>query len=415
VKDAVAIIDPISSGRRYGREAQAMGFRAIAVLTPTSLPDALKRFASVESFDEVHDMSSIEETAHYLLSRQVKAVIAGHHFALRTVDVLADKLGLIGNPLGSVDARRNKLAMKRKLLEKGVAATQSRAISTHTIADFEDFSMKFPVVVKPSEGSGSLQVKVCRNLEDLASGLQAIESLDRVYAGEDRMSLVEEYIDGPEYFMTTANYGDGAKQLLCFAKYDKVQKENRPSIYKNIYSLSIDSDEARAAFRYISDINRALDVDVGVNDIEFKITPTGPLVIEQNNRLPGADVPFLIEKCTGINCYQLNISIFSGVATDRPEASYKKHFYICCLINDIEGTVEDIQGTQAVKALPGVIGIDLLTEVGAVAYKTVDFITTWAFVYMVHESPAQLERNAEYIHDNMRLRVAGTSSRYAQS
>jgi biotin carboxylase len=404
---SVAVIDPISSGRRYGIEAKAMGLRPIAVLTGTSLPEPLKRFASVESFDEIHHMNSVEETARFLRARNVQAVVAGHHFGLRVVDTLANHLGLVGNPLGGVDARLNKLAMKRRLCERGVAATPSKAICTKTVGDFESVGMTFPVVLKPSEGSGSLSVKICRDMDELRSGLTTIESLDEVYAGKDGLSLVEEYIDGPEHFIITANYGDGSKQLLCFAKYDKLQTRHRPSIYKNIYSLPIDSEEAQAAFRYICDINRALDVDYGINDVEFKITPEGPRVIEQNNRLPGANVPFLIERCTGVNCYQLNLNIFSdAVARQKPDIVYHKHFFICCLMNDVEGTVVGIHGLQSATALPGVIGVDLMTGIGQPAYETVDFITTWAFVYMVHEDAVLLKRNAELIHANFRLSVA---------
>lgn len=410
--NTVAIIDPISSGRLYGREAKAIGFKPIAVLTGTPLSDALKRFASVESFDEVHHMKDVEKTARFLRSRDVKAVLAGHHFALRVVDNLAGLLGLVGNSLDGVEARLNKLAMKRRLHEHGVPATQSRGICTKNLSDFKRFGMSFPVVLKPSEGSGSLSVKICRSLDEIRSGLIEIESLDLVYSGNERISLVEEYIEGPEYFITTANYGDGNKQLLCFARYEKVQTQHRPSIYKNIYSLPIDSDAAQAAFRYACDINRALGVEHGINDIEFKLTPHGPLVIEQNNRLPGANVPALIERCTGINCYWLNLGIFSDtVPIQKPEVIYRKHFFICCLANDVVGTVIDVEGMDVVKALPGVVGVDLMVEVGEVIDKTTDFITTWAFVYMIHEDPQLLRRNADFVHANLRLSVAPPSRR----
>jgi hypothetical protein len=47
-----------------------------------------------------------------------------------------------------------------------------------------------------------------------------------------------------------------------------------------------------------------------------------------------------------------------------------------------------------------------MTGIGQPAYETVDFITTWAFVYMVHEDAVLLKRNAELIHANFRLSVA---------
>jgi biotin carboxylase len=405
----IAVIDPISSGRRYGQEARSLGIKSIALLTGTAMPESLKRFASVEAFDEVHRIENLDETIGYLERQGVSAVVAGHHFALRLVDAVADRLGLACNPLAGVDARLNKLAMKQRLQDRGVAATRSHAINSATMDRFDSLGMKFPVVLKPSEGSGALNVKVCRNRADLDDGLRAIEALDAVYAGHDGDSLVEEFIEGPEHFITTANYGDGSRQLLCFAAYDKVQVDDRPSIYRNIYSLPIDTAKAQAAFQYACEVNHALDVVHGINDIEFKFTADGPRIIEQNNRLPGANVPFLIEQCTGINCYRLNLDIFSRQAPEpRPPVTYGKHFWICCLANEVQGVVEGMQGLDEVRALPGIAGVDLMVAPGDAARKTVDFITTWAFVYMVHEDPQQLRRNAEFIHDTMRLRVATT-------
>lgn len=406
MQPSVAIIDPISSGRRYGMEAKALGYRPIAILTRRSLPETLAKFAGLEGFDEAYYVTSLKAAAAYLSKKNVVALLAGHHFALHVVDELASLLHLPFNPIALREARINKLDMKEQLRKSGVFATPAYPVTHSTLSDLPGTGLRFPLILKPAEGSGSLKVKVCHTVDDLAQGLDMIDTIDRAYLGHDGVSLVEEFIPGPEYFVTTANLGKGKRELLCFAKYDKLQIGDSPSVYRNIFSQPLDSDAARMAFQYVCEINEALGVEFGINDVELKITDGKCKIIEQNNRLPGANVPHLIERATGINCYKLNIEIFSG----KPPAamgpvSYDRHFCICCLINPEGGDVAAVENIDVLDRIPAVVGIDLLAAPGEYAPPTVDFTTAFAFVYLVDEDPEKLREYADYIHANVKLKM----------
>lgn len=406
MQPSVAIIDPISSGRRYGIEAKALGYRPIAILTRRSLPETLAKFAGLEGFDEAYYVTTLKAAAAYLSKKNVVAVLAGHHFALHVVDELASMLQLPCNSIELRLARINKLDMKDQLRKSGVFATPAFPLTKSTLSDLPLTEMQFPLILKPAEGSGSLKVKVCHTIDDLAEGLDVIDTIDRAYLGHNGVSLVEEFIPGPEYFVTTANLGNGNRKLLCFAKYDKLQIGDSPSVYRNIFSQPLDSEEAQMAFRYVCEINEALGVEFGINDVELKITEGECKIIEQNNRLPGANVPHLIERATGINCYKLNIEIFSGISPNSIDAvSYDRHFCICCLINPEGGDVEAVENIHALEEIPAVIGIDLFAGPGEYAPPTVDFTTAFAFVYLVDSDPKRLREYANYIHANVKLKM----------
>jgi biotin carboxylase len=402
---SIVVIDPVSSGRRYGLEISKKGFHSIALTTRDRFPGMLHRLHSCEGFSDSIKAYDFDEAVEKLSGLNVQAIILGSDSALKITDRLAQHFSLVGNPLQTRQARANKFAMKQQLKLRGVPATQSTQVSLDQMIKGELLTLDFPVVVKPSQGTGSKNVKVCHSRGEIYKALAAIESANDGHVDEERGAIVEEFIEGPEFFIATANFGkDKKKRILCFAEYEKISVGNNPSIYKNIRSLPPLSGKATEAFAYIRRVNEALEVDFGINDVEFKINDKGHFIIEQNGRLPGANVPSLVEACTGINCYDLNLDIFLGrTAEDLAEVDYKKHFCICCLISTESGEIRSISGLDAVSSLSSVNDINLLVKEGEQIQDTQDFLSTWGFVYLVHEDPNVLAKHSRIVHDTLRL------------
>ncbi|MEB0198224.1 ATP-grasp domain-containing protein, partial [Pseudomonas sp. 5S4] len=283
----------------------------------------------------------------------MRAIIPGSDSALKISDKLADHFFVVGNPVATCLSRVNKWEMKKRLISKGINATPSFKITLDELIEGAEFDIPFPMVVKPCQGTGSKNVKICNSRGDVYRALAAIESAGESYIAEEKFALMEEYIDGQEYFIATANLGKNlSRQILCFAEYEKIRVGNNPSVYKNIRSVSPLSEMALNAFSYVEQVNDTLEANIGINDIEFKINSKGVFIIEQNGRLPGANVPSLIELCTGINLYDLNIDLFLGVPplyVHAPE--YHKHFCICCLISYKGGNLKKIDGLEFVTEL----------------------------------------------------------------
>jgi biotin carboxylase len=402
---SIVVIDPVSSARRYGSEISKKGFNSVALITRDRFPGMLHRLHSCEGFAQSVKAYDFEEAVEKLSGLNIKAIIPGSDSALKMSDCLAEYFALIGNPVATRQARTNKLAMKHQLRSRGVVATQSVGITLDHLLKGGLLELEFPAVVKPSQGTGSKNVKVCHNRGDVYKALAAIESANEGHVEEERGALIEEFIEGPEYFVATANYGRNKnKQILCFAEYEKVRVGNNPSVYKNIRSLPPMSLEASKAFEYINKVNEALEADYGINDVEFKINDKGHFIVEQNGRLPGANVPSLVEVCTGLNCYSLNLDIFLGLSTgDFYNVDYKKHFCICCLINTQSGKVKEISGLDVITRLSSVHDISLLVKEGEYIQDTQDFLSTWGFVYLVHESPDVLAEHSRVVHETLRL------------
>lgn len=398
---SIVVIDPISSARRYGAEIRKKGYKSIALITRKFPSQWLH---SVEGFDEVFHIRDGASASQLLRTKNVKAVLPGSDSALKISDRLAEALVVRANPSKSYRVRLNKIDMKKRLLAKGVATTSAYEISLDSLSSGFNFDLTFPVVVKPSEGTGSKNVRVCESKSDIYKAVAAIESANDSYNKEEKVALVEEYIHGREYFISTANLGNpDSKEILCMAEYEKIQVGNSPSVYKNIRSISPATPIAQRAFRYIKQINIALDFNIGINDIEFKINSDGHFIIEQNGRLPGANVPSLIELCTGINCYELNIDLYLGKKISNISPEYTKHFCICCLISDTNGTLKKVEGLSQIKTLSSFHSANIIRNPGDTVEITQDFLSTWGFVYLINEDQKTLEQHAKKVHDAMKM------------
>lgn len=406
-RQTVVVIDPISSGRRYGQDIRHKGYHALALVTRKRFPGRLHRLHAVDGFDEVVHVESLEQAKRCMTGRAVRAVIPGSDSALRISDRLAAHLGVVGNPVPTRFARMNKFEMKRRLQEQGVPVTPAFRLSMDDLAQGHDPGIDFPVVVKPSQGTGAKNVTICQSRIDLYKALAAIERNVDAGSEEEKHALVEAYVEGPEYFIVTANLGAAGRQILCFAEYEKIQIGDHPSIYRNIRSISPISAQARQAFIYTSQVNSAIEANIGINDIEFKINPTGHFIIEQNGRLPGANVPALIELCTGLNCYDLNIDIYLGHAPlSLSVPRYDKYFCICCLISEQGGKVTGFEGVALIEELESFHELNFHVKKGEVIEATRDFLSTWGFVYLIHEDCDLLRRQAEIVHENLKLTLA---------
>lgn len=402
---AVVVVDPISSGQYYGGEIQRSGYLSIALISVKKLSEAVRHLQKLNEFECIIYAEGVEEAVQALSRFNVRAVIPGSDIGTRLSDALGTRFGLISNRLESSPVRFNKRELKKQLLAKGVAATKSWGIRLEKLDTDPCPQFEYPLVVKPAQGTGSRNVKICRNYSDLYAAVQAVQRNKEAQTEEERCALVEQYLEGDEYFVVTANCGmSGYKRMLCFAIYEKLEVNGNPSIYKNIRSLPLDDKRGAVAFSYVSMVNDAIEFVWGVNDVELKLGSDGPLIIEQNGRLPGANVPRLIEVCSGVNCYSLSLDIYLGLPLgDTKSVAFSKHFCICCLICDVSGVVKDISGLDLVKSLESFYMMELYVSEGCFVEQTRDFLSSWGMVYLVHESRDVLTEDSESVHRFLKL------------
>ncbi|MBE6737521.1 MAG: ATP-grasp domain-containing protein [Ruminococcaceae bacterium] len=234
---------------------------------------------------------------------------AGSDLAMPTVAYICEKLNLCCNSYEVALRCTNKYEMRKAMKEAGVKTP------FFTLADinsnFDNILIPYPVIVKPSDSSGSRGIHLAINEEELVSAIK--ESSAFSPSGK---AIIEDYIDGNEYSCECVSY-NGNHTFLAFTKKfttgapdyietghiqpDDIPEEYKQKIIETIFS-SLD----------------ALGVTYGATHTEFKIDSNGNMgIIEIGARMGGGCIGSdLVCLSTGKDFLKMIIDIACGKEPD---------------------------------------------------------------------------------------------------
>lgn len=119
--------------------------------------------------------------------------------AMIAVNYVANDLGLQGNSIEATNRSTNKHEMRLAFEQGGDPSLNSMIVDEKT--DLIDLPIKYPVVVKPTDRSGSRGI---RKLEDARGLEEAIQkALEESF---EKKALIEEYAEGEEYSVEGLSY-----------------------------------------------------------------------------------------------------------------------------------------------------------------------------------------------------------------
>lgn len=199
--------------------------------------------------------------------------------AAPTVAYVAANLGLNGNTYESACKANNKFQMREALRKASVQCPQYICVTD--ILQLEGLDFKYPLIVKPSDRSGSLGVVKVNSHSQL---LEAVNNAIGVsFKGQ---AMVEEFIEGREISVEFISY-HGCHYPLQIT--DKVTT-GAPHFVELAHHQPADLSEER--FCEIYSITRnalnALGLMEGASHSEYKITPDGRIyVMEIGGRMGG--------------------------------------------------------------------------------------------------------------------------------
>lgn len=227
-----------------------------------------------------------------------------------TVNYVAENLGLPCNPTSTTLQCTNKFEMRKKMKENGVKTPAFIKVSNDS-STWKVDDMKFPVIVKPTDRSGSRGITKVFNKEKLEKAVH--------YATKDsfeKMAIIEEYIEGDEYSCECISY-KGEHHFLAFTKKYTTGSPNfietghcEPSNIKEEYQEEIKENIFKAL--------TALEIQNGASHTEFKIDKDGNFgIIEIGARMGGDCIGSdLVQISTGYDFVKMVIDVAVGKAPD---------------------------------------------------------------------------------------------------
>lgn len=129
-----------------------------------------------------------------------------------TVNYVAEELGLVGNGMASAMVSTNKHLMRKAFEKAGLPSC--RSILADEGFDLGSLNMDFPLIVKPTDRSGSRGIFKVTNPDDLAAAV--------AFAREpsfEKKVLIEEFAEGREYSIEYISYQGEHNFLACTEKF----------------------------------------------------------------------------------------------------------------------------------------------------------------------------------------------------
>ncbi len=205
----------------------------------------------------------------------------GSDLANITVQYLAEKLGLPGNSSECITNSTNKYQMRKAFKEHGLKTPQFATVSIDD--DLTDIAntFKFPLIVKPTDRSGSRGIMKVNNLEELTTAVKESAS----YSFE-KHAIVEEFITGNEYSCECISY-KGEHHFLTITKKFTTGAPHyieTGHIEPSDLSDEIVENVKKTIFAALT----ALDVQYGASHSEFRVDEDGNIgIIEIGSRMGG--------------------------------------------------------------------------------------------------------------------------------
>ena len=281
------------------------------------------------SADFFYPISIIEKDEILAKCREIAPVgvcTIASDLASVTVNYVAHELGLTCNPPEIIERCTNKFAM-RKCFSDAKIATPAFVKTNCVTEQIED--MSFPLIVKPTDRSGSRSITKVYRREELDGAISRAVS-----DSFEKMAIVEEYIPGDEYSLEAVSYNGEHHFLAITKKYTT----GEPNFIEtgHVQPSDLSDEVAERAKKMIFDALYALGVQNGASHSEFRVDESGNVrIIEIGARMGGDCIGSdLVQLSTGCDYVRMVIDIACGKAPDLQSRGERHRAEIRFIFNE---------------------------------------------------------------------------------
>ena len=268
-------------------------------------------------------------------------VSIGSDLATHTVNYIQRKLNKPCNPPMTDIIATNKYEMRKAFLNCNVQCPKFVKVSS--CFDFDEIEgFRFPLIVKPTDRSGSRGIFKVNAKEELEKAIDA--SSKQAFSGE---VIIEEFIEGNEYSCEAISYR-GTHTILQFTKK---YTSGAPHFIETGHMEPADIPQF-AIERIESQIKQALDalkIEFGASHSEFKLDAEwNAHIIEIGARMGGDCIGSdLVPLSTGYDFMKMVIDVALGLEPDFTKIAAPSNSHIRFIFND-----DDYREFQSKKSKP---------------------------------------------------------------
>jgi len=397
----VAVILPTSTYRAkdFVAAAESLGVDLIVVSDQAPPFDMGDRFLQIDCADPTAAAAAIAKKGETV---DIDGVVAADDQGVMVAAETSAILGLPGNPPDSAAATRDKAKMRSRLAAAEVAQPRFAVVSPSGDLSAATAQVGFPLVIKPVDRSASQGVIRVDSPGGLADAAQRIRNI----VGEGANLIIEEYMTGDEIAIEgMVSRGE----LTVLAVFDKPDTRSGPYFPETLLVTPSRMDAAALveAERVAAAAVTALGVTTGPVHIELKVDDGRARVIEIAARsIGGLCSRSLNFGLMGTSLESLILRNALGVGKTHLKRE-PVSVGVLMIPTTESGILRSVDGTDEVRAIDGVTGIDLTMVPGDEIKAAPDGERYLGFVYARADGPQQVESALRKAMDQLEVQLEG--------
>lgn len=260
-----------------------------------------------------------ESLIQFILENNIQGIICLNEGTIPFASEIIELMGFPRLIRDDIRCLRNKMHMRKKLLNSGVFQPDFTYINENTVIN--NIDVTFPVVVKPVEMMASLGVKLVNNKIELINAIIAARNVDfngenlRQHYGFDASVLIESYLNGKEFSIETfVQNGEVVdffitRKFKCAEPYfDEIGHLANPQIPNSTYS---------AIKQFILKLHQSLGILNAITHTEVKIDNEIVGLVEIGCR-PGGDlIPLIHNLSASVSFAEVAAKIHTGIKLEN--------------------------------------------------------------------------------------------------
>lgn len=316
--------------------------------------------------DYYYPVSVLERVKILEICREVGidgVVSIGSDIVVPTVNFIASELGLTGNSRQSTLLSTDKFKMRKALTRMGIKCPE---FEVYTEPNFKDPSrFTFPVIVKPTDRSGSRGVTKVENPDFVNTAIK--KALENSFKGH---AIVEEFIEGKEFSVEMLSYRGNHWPL---AVTDKVTTGAPHFVELEHHQPAkiTDSEKDQINNTVIKALN-ALFIENGASHSEVFLLENGEVRIGEVSGRMGGDLigSHLVELSTGYDYVRAVVEIAINQFNGKVPLDLKSEYSGVCFAVPEPGRIAGVVDHS--NRFENVLEATSILNIGDVVEKTID-------------------------------------------
>jgi biotin carboxylase len=289
-------------------------------------------------------------------------------------------------PAAAALASLDKLAFHQMARAIGVAGYRFRQHTDRYVLSKAAHDIGFPVVVKPSDNSGSKGVSLVERPADLPAAI--------AHAGRFTTCgslLVEEYLAGRN--LTVDVFMQAGRVAFAGITEKRVAPGPHFVIAGHTSPADVDTDTRIRLVSTAERLCRTIELFDGPANFDVILRADGSFaILEVNARLCGNAFPWLVRQLYGVDTVAALVSLAVGepfALTPTPQGAGIIHVLSSPLAHD--AVLASVRGVSEVQAMPGVVRCDVYATAGSLVRPFVQSANKLGYVIVTAPDVAAAE------------------------